>query len=157
MRKILISLILFLPLLTQAQKGFVSSGGEAHGSTGTISFSIGQAFYAPVFTEKGSHSPGIQQTYEVLELPTQEFFSTNLQLAVYPNPATHRITLDIEHSEISGLTYDLFSTSGQILRTGAIRDTKTEVSLEEFGAAIYLLKVFRNSELLKTFQIIKNN
>ena len=157
MRKILISLILFFPLLAQAQKGFVSSGGEAHGSTGTTSFSIGQAFYAPVFTNKGSHSPGVQQTFEVSELPTLTFYPAELELAVYPNPTTHMIILDIDHSEISGLTYNLFSTSGQILRTGDIRETKTEVSLEEFGAAIYLLKVFRNSELIKTFQIIKNN
>ena len=157
MRKILFILTLFIPLLAQAQKDFVSSGGEANGTTGTISYSIGQPFYAASITEQGSNSPGVQQTFKISELPAETNLLVNLQMAVYPNPTTHLITLNIEHSELSGLTYSLFGMSGQILRTGAIKEKKTELSMEEFGAAIYLLKVFRNSTLIKTFQIIKNN
>ncbi|WP_395065615.1 hypothetical protein [Flavobacterium sp.] len=44
-----------------AQEGFVSAGGDAAGSNGSVSFSIGQIFYKNDVGTNGSFNEGIQQ------------------------------------------------------------------------------------------------
>lgn len=157
MKKYLLVLIFFVPFLAQAQRAISSSGGDATGKTGSASFTVGQTFYTFHSSENGSSSPGVQHSYEISELSALSKVSFHLKMAVYPNPTTHSVTLQTEDLEIAGLSYTLFGMNGQILKSGTIKGLQTEISMENLGAAIYLLKIFSYSELIKSFQIIKNN
>lgn len=68
-------LILFLfSLSLQAQEVILTSGGNASGSGGTVSYSIGQTFYTTYTGANGSASHGVQHPYETLiETITMEF------------------------------------------------------------------------------------
>ena len=53
---------------TKAQTGTVSAGGDASGSGGSLSYSIGQVAYS-AYSSGGLIIEGLQQTYSAIELP----------------------------------------------------------------------------------------
>ncbi len=63
MKHILLLLWLILPILLQAQQGVVSTGGEAEGTGGSMSFSTGQTDFHFYHAETGSIQFGLQQAF----------------------------------------------------------------------------------------------
>src|SRR6056297_978638 len=64
---ILIAMLLFGPGLTgaNAQQAMPASGGDASGSGGFVSYSVGQVVYTTHTGANGSVAQGVQQTYEI--------------------------------------------------------------------------------------------
>ena len=58
-------LLLGLGLTTQAQEVTTTTGGNASGSGGTVTYSVGQIVYATNTGTNGSVAQGVQQTYEI--------------------------------------------------------------------------------------------
>lgn len=63
MKQILLLLWLIYPILLQAQQGVVSTGGEATGTGGTMSFSTGQTDFVLYESETGNIQFGLQQSF----------------------------------------------------------------------------------------------
>ena len=144
----------------QAQQAYLVSGGNATGSGGSISYSIGQIDYITATGTTGSVSQGLQQPFEISTLSGQEFTQINLQMIVYPNPAVSIVNLKIDASEtfnIESMSYQLFDISGKEIVNKKITDSETQISLENLSSAIYFLKVSESDKTIKTFRIIKNN
>ena len=144
----------------QAQQANLVSGGNATGSGGSISYSIGQIDYITTTGTTGSVSQGLQQPFEISTLSGQEFTQINLQMIVYPNPAVSIVNLKIDASEtfnIESMSYQLFDISGKEIFNQKITDSETQISLENLSSAIYFLKVSESDKTIKSFRIIKNN
>jgi len=62
-------LCLFLAATLSAQQGNVAAGGDATGTGGTMSYSIGQVDYLYHSSEHGSMSLGLQQTWHISDEP----------------------------------------------------------------------------------------
>ena len=58
--------------LTQAQESVNSTGGNATGSGGTVSYTIGQVGYTTNTGSNGSVAQGVQQAYEILTVGINE-------------------------------------------------------------------------------------
>ena len=88
--RLLFSTCLLLPLCTamvSAQVSPVSSAGEARGSGGTASYSLGEVVFSSYSTKGGYIIEGVQQAYTNVELPISllEFNATvtsNKQVAL---------------------------------------------------------------------------
>ena len=92
-----LSIVLFLGLgLTglQAQEAIPASGGEASGTGGTTSYSIGQVVYTINTGTNGSVAEGLQQPYEIsMVTGIEQAKEINLLFSAYPNPATDLLIL----------------------------------------------------------------
>ena len=144
----------------QAQQAYLVSGGNATGSGGSISYSIGQIDYITATGTNGSVSQGLQQPFEISILSGQEFTQINVQMIVYPNPAISFVNLKMDASEtlnVETMSYQLFDISGKEIVNKKITDSETQISLENLSSAIYFLKVSESDKTIKTFRIIKNN
>lgn len=65
-------LVLLFPIYFQssfAQRGNVSSGGNATGSGGSVSYSVGQVFFSSNSGASGSINQGVQQSFNNAALP----------------------------------------------------------------------------------------
>lgn len=154
-------LILFIGFnKINAQQATLVSGGNATGSGGSVSFSIGQIDYITATGTNGSVSQGLQQPIEISTLSGTQFTQINLQMAVYPNPTTAFVYLKIDHSEsfdLEQLAFQLVDINGKEIIYQKIYTSETQISLENLAATIYFLKVSENNKTIKTFKIIKNN
>lgn len=68
----LLTMLLLWAGLVQAQVNMTASGGNATGSLGTVSYSVGQVVYTTNIGAPGSVTQGVQQPYEIqMPLPVE--------------------------------------------------------------------------------------
>ena len=149
--------ILFLGALhVNAQTAVSSAGGNATGSTGNVSFSVGQVSYTTNSGSTGTVAQGVQQPFEIQTVLGVNNFNINLQMMVYPNPATNVLSLEIKDYNLNEMKYELVDLNGRTIANNKIATETTTLQLNNFPAAIYLLNIMQNNQLIKTFKIIKN-
>jgi hypothetical protein len=159
--QLLLMLVLFIGFnKIQAQQAALASGGNATGSGGSVSYSIGQIDYITATGSNGSAGQGLQQPFEISTLSGEGFTQINLQMIVYPNPATSYVNLKIDASNafsVESMSYQLFDIGGKEITNQKITASETQVPLGDLPSAIYFLKVSESNKIIKTFRIIKNN
>lgn len=143
-------------LLSSGQTAVASAGGNATGSGGNVSFSVGQIVYTTNNGTTGTVAQGVQQPFEIQTVLGVNNFYINLQMMVYPNPATNALSLEIKEYNLNELKYELVDLNGRSIANNKIVTETTILQLDAYPAAIYLLNIKQNNQLIKTFKIIKN-
>lgn len=154
--KITVLLFLFGILTTEAQQAAVASGGNATGTGGSASYSIGQVADKTQTGTTGTITQGVQQPFEIVTLSGEEFTGISLEAMVYPNPTASWVTLKITNVNLDNLNYQFFDLTGKLIIDGKISGGETVFDLQKYPTATYLLKVNSLNKALKTFKIIKN-
>jgi hypothetical protein len=139
----------------QAQETIPVSGGEATGSGGSSSYSVGQLVYTTNSDSGGTVTQGLQQSIELYTLSNPELTTVNLSAITYPNPTSDYIVLKISDSALDNLSYKLIDVNGKAIANGSITNTDTQISMQSLALGMYILKVNQNNQELKTFKIIK--
>ena len=159
-KRLKLSTVLLLGLgLTgvQAQTSVNATGGDASGSGGSASYSVGQVVYTTHTGTSGSVAEGVQQPYEISVVTgLEEAQSINLSVTAYPNPTTDYLTLRIDEFEISNLSFQLYDMNGKLLQNEKITGNQTSIVMSNLLPATYFVKVIRGNKEVKTFKIIKN-
>jgi len=143
-------------LTTNGQENTVSSGANATGAGGNVSYTVGQAFYITSTDTAGSVAQGVQQPIEIQVVLGMEEHEIKLYAKVYPNPTTDLINLSVGNTDTSGLSYQLFDFSGRVLTNGKIENEDTSIPMSRYPSATYLLSVTKDNKTIKTFKILKN-
>ncbi len=137
-----------------AQNGPVSSGGDATGSGGSVSYSIGQIDYTSPTGSGGNTNEGLQQPYEIFTAGVDDA-QISLELSIYPNPTTTSVFLKVDKEDITHLFYQLYDVNGSQLSSYVITDKTTQIAMEQYSSGTYFIKVIQTNTILKTFKIIK--
>ena len=126
--------------LLYSQQTVPASEGEAMGSVGSSSYTVAQ---------------GLQQTFEFQTLSNPMLLSVQLTTVTYPNPTTDFVVLKITDSALKNLQYTLFDLNGKTIVSKPITTSSTEIDMKNFSTGMYLLKLTKKDQPLKTFKIIK--
>jgi hypothetical protein len=140
----------------QAQENPTATGGEATGTGGTASYSVGQVVYTTATGTNGSVAQGVQQAYEISITTGVKETTINLEMNVYPNPTTNYLTLKVDDFELSTLNFQLIDLQGKVIENEKVNSNTTSINLEKLPKAIYFLNVTKINQLVKTFKVIKN-
>jgi hypothetical protein len=141
----------------KAQEALPATGGNASGSGGSTSYTVGQVVYIMNTGTNGSESQGVQQPYEISVVTGfEEVKGITLQCLAYPNPATDFVTLKADNFKTENLTYQIYDINGKLLENKIIDCNETNILMKNLVPAIYFLKVFQNYNEIKSFKIIKN-
>lgn len=140
----------------QAQESVNITGGNASGSGGSASYSVGQVVYTTNTGTNGSVAQGVQQSFEISVVTgIEDAKSINLTVSVYPNPTTDYLTLDVKDFDLSNLSFQLYDINGRLLQSQKITGNRTSIRMSNLLAAIYFVKVIQGNRDVKTFKIIK--
>ncbi len=140
----------------QAQESILSSGGDATGSGGTSSYSVGQIVYTTSIGSNGSMAQGVQQPFEISAvLGIDDLLGINLSLMAYPNPTTDFLNLTITDMDYKNLSYQLFDLNGRLLAHKKLENNSSKITMKQLPGAIYYLKIISNLKPVKIFKIIK--
>lgn len=142
--------------MVQSQASVHSSGGDATGSGGTVSFSIGQVAYQAYNGASSSIAEGVQQPYEIFAVTDIDApADLGIQVLTYPNPVADYLQVRIKtgsYRDVNLLVYDL---EGRLLiRETAVGDLYL-VDMSGLPASAYLLRVMEGNRELESFKIIK--
>jgi len=82
---------------------------------------------------------------------------TKKEIVVFNNPKANYVTLNMEGFELEygQYSYQIYDLRGRILKENIINLSETQINLNGFITSIYLLRVYDNNKVLKTFKIIK--
>ncbi|MDD3741458.1 MAG: T9SS type A sorting domain-containing protein [Bacteroidales bacterium] len=163
-------LVLFWLGLTglQAQESIIAAGGDASGSGGSTSYSVGQVVYTTNIGTSGSVSQGVQQPFEISVVSAiEEANGISLSIVAYPNPTTDFLQLKVDAStyfdcaqykslSIQSMSYQLYDMNGKLLQSEKITGTQTSIVMSNLVPANYFVKVIKGNDEVKTFKIIKN-
>jgi len=159
-KKLKLSAVLLLGLgLTglQAQTSINATGGNASGSGGSSSYSVGQVAYQTHTGTNGSVAQGVQQPFEISVVTAiEEAKGINLSVSAYPNPTTDYLTLEVKEFELSNMSFQLYDMSGKLLQSEKITGNQTSIVMSNLVPATYFVKVIQGNKEVKTFKIIKN-
>lgn len=148
-------LILCAALPVSAQKAVLATGSNATGSNGSASYSVGQID----FSNKGTNSQmteGVQQAYEITTLSTSETAGSDKKdILLYPNPFKDFIFLDFTTNDYRNSDYQLFDSSGKLVKEDKIKESKSEFNFSDLPSAMYIIRINQNGKNIKTFKIIK--
>ena len=144
----------------EAQEAITAAGGNASGSGGSVSYSVGQVVYTSSTGTNGSVAQGVQQPYEISVVTgIEEAIGINLMVSAYPNPTTDFLNLKVDASttlSIQSMSYQLFDISGKLLENKKLTGNETQIDLNGFISSTYFVKVLENNQLIKNFKIVKN-
>jgi hypothetical protein len=143
--------------IVQGQETIPATGGNASGSGGSVSYTVGQIAYSALFGPSGAVTQGVQQPFEITVITSiPESTKIVLDITVFPNPSTDFVKLKIENYNVDNLRYQLYDNNGSILRDNKVEDNETNIIMKTLVPAIYFLKVTDNNKVVKTFKIIKH-
>jgi Secretion system C-terminal sorting domain len=141
----------------QAQETVITTGGEASGTGGIASYTIGQVFYTTQTGTNGNTvASGVQQPYEISVVTgIHEAKGINLSVTAYPNPTTDYLTVKVENYKTEHLQYQVFDMNGKLLQTVRAQGQETKIETSNLVPANYFVKVLDDNKEIKVFKIIK--
>ncbi|MFL9831785.1 T9SS type A sorting domain-containing protein [Flavobacterium sp. ST-87] len=139
-------------------ESFSTTGSNITTSSGSVSYSVGQLFYAGFETADFNVAQGVQQAEvkETLSTKNESILPKTLMF-VFPNPAKDFIYLTTVELALEKelISYKIFNLHGMLLKQGNISQEVSKIYLNDLMPSLYLLQVYQNNKLLKTFKIIK--
>lgn len=145
-----------VPISISAQEGTVASGGDATGSGGSVSYSIGQINYVSATNAGDQVNQGIQQAFEIFAYTGIEENTIDLNYSAYPNPTNGNLNLKVDRADYASLKYMLSSIDGRSLAQDVVMDKNTTISMQGFASGTYILTIIQGSKKIKSYNIIKN-
>jgi hypothetical protein len=140
-----------------AQEAIPVSGGNASGTGGSVSYTVGQLFYSIHTGTNGSVAEGVQQPYEIsVVVGIEQDMDITLLCMAYPNPTADLLTLEVEHTNKEKLFFQIYDLTGKLLVSKRLVDTRTTISMAHLAPSTYILKVRNEQRVVKIFKIIKN-
>lgn len=149
---VFISIILsFISIRLNAQE-VISTTGKSHViATNSIEFTLGEIAVSslgnPIQLTEGFHQPNII-------ISTSEVFNDiGLLINVFPNPTTSIISVDVKN--IKSCTILLFNTNGRLVFESKLIQGLNKLDLFELKSGMFLAKIYKKEELIKTLKINK--
>lgn len=153
MRSRLLPLVLLLvggsPVL--GQQAIVPAGGEATGSGGTVSWTLGQVDYEASQSSGGSVQRGVQQPYEWLVMAADE--ESRPTVSVRPNPTADQVRLEWNEPLPTGARYLVSSSTGALIDEGPATGTTLSIPLERHASGRYVVRIIAGDRILNTLTL----
>jgi hypothetical protein len=154
MKKIILTLgVIPLSLVGFSQQNTVSSGGDASGTGGSASYTVGQIDYQNVSGTNGSINEGVQQPFEFYTIGIDE--NELLNVLLFPNPTSDFVVISIEDFK-NILNYQLFDTKGKLIIEDLIEAKETSINFKNLAKGSYHLRIHNGAKELQSIKIIKN-
>lgn len=149
--------IITLPFSVSAQQATVTTGGEAEGPSGSVSYSLGQVSDQFTTDNDGILSEGVQQPHELFIITDLDNPSLLISAKVYPNPTMEELMVEIQEGVTSGLYLEIYNSEGISVQRQKMEATVHRIHLQGYAAGIYYLYILDGHIPLKLFKIVKTH
>jgi hypothetical protein len=140
-----------------AQEAVTSTGANASGSGGTLSYTIGLVVYTTNINVSGNSAQGVQHAFEIFTIGTEDILF-GYDITAYPNPSSGEISIKISSEKQRELKFSIYDLKGRIIRSGNLHEDITRVDLSDIPNAPYQLIIQDDlNKRVKTFRLVKSN
>ena len=140
----------------KCQQAIVSSGASYTNNSGSLSYSIGQAFYSDINEGNIRITEGVQQAYATT-IDNVNIEEAQFELSVFPNPTRDYLHVHTDLVDVSNYSYCIYNKEGKIILSSDMKTSQTDIDLSQFSAATYFLQIRNKKQIEQTFTIIKSH
>jgi hypothetical protein len=151
---IILPLLFLFQLKLNAQEVVASGGDYFSNAYGSLSFTFGETVTETFSRNDHILTQGFQQSRLVVTV-ADSLTGTDIIVNANPNPARSVVKISVENAEKEKLTYKLLKTSGEQLLSGQFDPPETDIPVYTLPPSIYILKIYQNTQEIKSFKIIK--
>ncbi|MBK8746967.1 MAG: T9SS type A sorting domain-containing protein [Saprospiraceae bacterium] len=153
---LLINIIFFNVTFLSAQNAVLTTGGNQTGSSGSISYSIGQLAVQQISNSESTLTPGVQQPFEISEIVAVMERLLSLDIVIFPNPTSGNIRIDVnDNIHHDKLQANLTSYNQKVISKFKLESTSQEFDLSEQPSGVYILTISNEKHQYRQFKIIK--
>lgn len=127
--------------LASGQQAVTGSGGDAIGSGGSVSYTMGEPVITFVSAPSGNVTHGVQQPYPLLSTSLPPEGDPSPQVVIWPNPTTSGLSVSFGGTPTAGSMYMVLDASGRSVLSGKL-DANTFIGTEHLASASYTLQLF---------------
>ncbi|MFP4023539.1 MAG: T9SS type A sorting domain-containing protein [Thiohalospira sp.] len=134
-----------------------TAGENSETSELGVSWTLGEIAIETLESSSVTLNQGFQHGYfEITSI--EDPMLSNVELEVYPNPATEYIYISIESDEIKSALIELYDLDGKMVLNEQWQyiEAPFKINLEGLASSQYILKVSdKSGALLQTYKIVK--
>ncbi len=149
---LLIGLVSVCVFNVNAQEIISTSGDYFENTNGSVSWTVGESMIETYTKGVDILTQGFQQGL-LTAVSVFELKDIDISVKIAPNPTIDFINLYTD--KFKDLTYQLYDFNGKIIKQADIISYETKISFSKLSYAAYFLKIMKGSQIIKTFQIIK--
>ena len=137
-----------------AQQAVVSGGNYHKGTTGSISWSLGETAISTLKAGEYIITQGVQQSKLTVKAIDDET-GIPTKVTAYPNPTSDYLYIEVD-GDIENLWYEVYTVNGLYIAGSLFEKNPQRVDFNKFNSGVYVIKVRHNSNKIKSFRIVKN-
>lgn len=143
-----LALVVCSTLYTNAQQSLNASGNS------DPYYSVGEVFFTTLTGTGGSAGQGIG-TLDVAS-PSISDARATFSITAFPNPTADHITLQVEDTNFSKLSYQLFDIQGRQLDEGKLEGKSTQIDMLDLAPAVYFVRILNpKTQKVESLKILK--
>ena len=151
MKRLLLFGALTLSLNSLGQEVVSTQGDSYTNASGSIDFTIGEVVINTVTDGTNDLTQGFHQTnWNFLGV---EDFAPNYEAIVFPNPTED--VLNIRTSAFENVTYTLYDAQGKLVMQDKLSVEQTPIQVSQLAPGSYSITLNNETQILKTFKLIK--
>jgi hypothetical protein len=139
-----------------AQEVITPSAGYFETPSMSLNWTIGEIAIETYFNENIMLTQGFNQANIIITSNTEDFL-TDISISFYPNPVKDIFTIKAETDYITQLTAEVYDLAGTKLISENINPGNTQINTESLTTSEYILKIYDNQNVIKSFKFIKTN
>jgi hypothetical protein len=145
MKSILFTIL--MPAIGFSQNAILGAGGEAIGTGGSASYSLGQVFDG--FSSNGTISiqEGVQQTYILSTDGLIELSSETILL--YPSPSIDHVNIEFKDENFN-FNFVIISMEGYLMRKGFFNSPNSTIDLKDIPSGEYFIVLTSDTSYFKS-------
>jgi hypothetical protein len=139
-----------------AQEVLTPSAGYFATSSMSLNWTIGEIAIETYTNDDFMLTQGFNQASIIITSNTEDFL-TDITISFYPNPVKDIFTIKAETEYMTQLTAEVYDLAGTKLISENINPGNTQINTESLKTSEYILRIYDNLQVIKSFKFIKTN
>lgn len=139
-----------------AQEVITPSAGYFETPSMSLNWTIGETAVETFINDDIILTQGFNQANIIITSITEDIL-TDISISFYPNPVKDIFTIKSESKQMTQLTAEIYDLAGTKLISENINPGNTLINTEMLPTSAYILKIYDNQQVIKSFKFIKTN
>ena len=139
-----------------AQEVITPSAGYFETPSMSLNWTIGEIAIETYINDNIMLTQGFNQANIIITGITEESL-TDINISFFPNPVKDIFTIKTGSEQMAQLTAEVYDLAGTKLISENINPGNTQINTERLTTSEYILRIYDNLQVIKSFKFIKTN
>ncbi|MBN2761466.1 MAG: T9SS type A sorting domain-containing protein, partial [Bacteroidales bacterium] len=137
-----------------SQEVIATAGNTNTSGSKSIDWTLGEVIIETLADNDAMLTQGFHQPVLIISA-VQELEMPDMEITVFPNPVSDRVTIKTENMIQDKFSYTLTDMNGKILKQEKMHSQEVEIPFVDYAPSVYYLIIHNGEQKINTYKIIK--